>query len=186
MPMREKIQSKRRMNRGGSVETSFDPVPIECLADAYADLIDEKSDTLNSWIQEILFPLYYNHGVPITDPELLASLAKKATIFEETKIIDKRVGELRMRLLAQTRNLLDEKDFLRNSMNEMFDVVKKVNAECLENFCTPNDQKLWIHKKIEIGIINGRVIACCVGLSDFILMWLHLCQDEKLQMKIDD
>ena len=153
------------------------PVEIERLPDLYEDIRDKNSDTLQHWIQEVLFPLYFNNGVPVSDPQLRDDLAKRTCIFDKTTILDKRVKELREMVLQERRNLDEEKRFMKQSIAEMFEITKEINENCIEFYSKSKDSGLWLHKKTEIAQINGRVIDCCYNLSDFILKWLHHCGD---------
>ena len=154
------------------------PVEIERLPEVYEAIRDKNSDTLQHWIQEILFPLNFNNGVPVYDQQLRDDLAKRTCIFDKTTVLDKRVKELQAMVSQGKRNFQQEKRFMKQSIEEMFEITKEININCIEFYSKSKDSGLWFHKKTEVAEINARVIDCCYKLSDFILQWLHHCGEE--------
>lgn len=155
------------------------PVEVERLPEVYEAIRDKNSDTLKNWIQEVLFPLNFNNGVPVSDPLLRDDIAKRTSIFDKTTVLDKRVKELQAMVSQGERNAEEERRFMKQSIEEMFVITKEINENCIEFYTKSKDSGLWFHKKTEVAEINGRVINCCYKLSDFVLKWLHHCGDEQ-------
>ena len=133
------------------------PVEIERLPEVYEAIRDKNSDTLQHWIQEILFPLNFNNGVPVSDPQLRDDLAKRTCIFDKTTVLDKRVKELQAMVSQGKRNFQQEKRFMKQSIEEMFEITKEININCIEFYSKSKDSGLWFHKKTEVAEINARV-----------------------------